>query len=227
VLGLRPLAFDRLLGSFLAHQLGGESLQVFQVAAVVHLPLDEHPVAVGSMYDVLVFEPDARLDHLPERVELGHGLQHDAELKLPDRHLVGLVDHVVPVVLAPVEGGYAVLGNQVVVKRRAGQRGEDYHLGGVDLPLDGRPDGLHHGLPVVLLGAQHEHAVGLDLVLVQYLDGLAHLFDGLALFVFQQGLGIDRFEADVENPAARVMHELHKLGVLGHVQAALGGPGEG
>ncbi len=50
------LSLGRLFSFIFADQLGGKSSQFIQISAVVHLPLDEHPVSVGAVNEILEFE---------------------------------------------------------------------------------------------------------------------------------------------------------------------------
>ena len=60
-----------------------------------------------------------------------------------------------------------------------------------------------HGLHVVVVGAEHEHAVALDAVLVQHLDGLLDVGHRLRLLEAVERLLVDRLETEVDELAAR------------------------
>ncbi len=178
-------------------------------------PVPQHllaPVADGGVVDVALEEP---LRDPPPRVELLHR-RDGADLQLVRAHPARLVDDVMTVVHLPVVVDDVLLTLRVegVPVRRAGDRRHDHELHGVDVVLAGEADRLVDRLQIVLVRADHEHAVDRDVVRVEPVDRPLDLRDVLLLVEQLERPRVDRLEADVHVEAVRVPHELEQLGVI-------------
>ena len=86
--------------------------------------------------------------------------------------------------------------------RGARQRREDVEHHGVDAVLDGEGHGVADCLHVVGVGAEHEHAVAADPVLVQQADAFDDVVDGLRLLVAVERRLVDGLETEIDELAA-------------------------
>ena len=124
----------------------------------------------------------------------------------------------------PVED--AALGVELVEQRRAGQRRQDVQHERADVVLAREPGRLADRVGGVGVGAQDEHAVRLDAVLVQRVEGADDVGHALRLVEAVESLLADGLEAERDAVAARVAHQREEFGVGDDVGAHLRRPGD-
>ena len=167
-----------------------------------------------------------RPDRAPGGVEALVGLDRLLE-QVIRRHLLGTEDDVLRIVERPVALEDAAVGVQLLELLRTGERREDVEHHRVDLVLLRELDGVAHGVRRVVIGAQHEHAVGADAVVVEHLDGVLDVTHRLRLLEAVEGGLVDRLEAEGDEVTLRGPHELQQFLVAHDVGAHLRAPRHG
>ena len=205
-------------------ELSLEPLDVLAILVVLP-PVTDHSLAEIADHRVVLVALHELLGDAAPGVELGHGVER-ALLQLVGAHAPRLVHDVVPVVKLPVLADHVLAAAvvELLPVGRARNRREDHELDRVDVVLERELGGGVDRLDVVLVGADHEHAVDPDLVGVEPLDRALDLRHVLLLLEELERPGIDRLEADVDVEAVCRLHELEELGIVDGFCPDLGAP---
>ena len=198
-------------------------LELLEVVVPFQGGLPQDDAAVSLHFGEKQVPGNEAFNHRGPAVKLLHG-PGGFHLQFVRGELPGLEHGVVAVVLAPVPADNPVLGLHLLVEGRAGHRGEDQVLQGVQVQLAGNLHGVPDHLVVVLFGAEDEHAVDIDAEVVEIVDAVLDAFHGLGLVVGLQGGGVDGFQPHEDDVAAALGHEIQEFRILGGFHPHLGAP---
>ena len=223
-LGARPRGGHRPLPLEQPH-VGAVARVAAPHARVVPAPAVLEHAVVGELAPA--GGPHHEGPHGAPRVEEALVAADDLALQRGRRHVLRQEDDVLGVVEVPVPGDDPAGCVEVRELLGAGQRREDVEHHRVDVVLEREVHRVAHHVLGVAVGAEHEHAVAADAVVVQDVDRLLDVVDGLRLLeAVERGL-VHRLEAEGDEVSPRGPHELEQLVVAHDVGAHLRAPGHG
>jgi hypothetical protein len=205
--------------------VGPEQVQGFQIYGIFFLPgpvqfpgigVDQNPdkIADKEFFNFLQFG-------IEFFVAVYLGLLKFCQVKVP-----GPENHVMSVVKTPVAELNPVLADHFIEKFGTRQRGQYQKLNRGKVGMAGKPDCFFDRIPVVFIKSQYEHAVNVDMMLLEYPNGPADILNLLVLLHGFEAERIDGFESDIEGMAPRFFHQPDQFPISGNVGPDLGGPAE-